>query len=170
MRESNYRGDPKPARGTIKTSVHLRAGLRISRRELCFGGYGGNESLILRWARDHHIFRPNELIASLPEPVQVNESNNKRLKKTAHRCSSRFFHGMIHHQLITSISEAAHELSKSPSHAKLGLKLVQQCSIPCSIPMETIFSHVFEVTLHRGSVISRRGLCFSSDRGKARFL
>ena len=33
--------------------------------------------MILRWARDHHIFRPNELIASLPEPVQVNESNNQ---------------------------------------------------------------------------------------------
>ena len=67
---------------------HLRAGLRISRRELCFSGYGGNASLILRWARDHHIFRPNELIASLPEPVQVNESNNQRLKKTVHGCSS----------------------------------------------------------------------------------
>ena len=83
-----YRGDPEPARGTIKTSVHLRAGLRISRRELCFSGDGGNASLILSWARDHHIFRPNELIASLPEPVQVNESNNQRLKKTVHGCSS----------------------------------------------------------------------------------
>ncbi len=37
-RHSFYRGDPEPARGAIKTSVHLRAGLRISRGELCFSG------------------------------------------------------------------------------------------------------------------------------------